>query len=251
MRRRAGAGHRPPAGIGLPVVDRLGVSLSNHSASDSRRRVIAFCLYRGPDGQGFESYYTGLLRNAELAAQHFPGWRVHAWVADDVDDARLARAGIAVHKMPAAPGHGGMFWRLQAVGDFILYRDADSRLSEREADLVRAWEHSGKAVHLIHDHPHHASYPILGGMWGRRGEFMFDLPKDAAAMWAKLGRREDDCKRLAELVWPQAVQAGYLRHSSVHLPPHLGDYELIAKPAREFIGQQIVVRGGVEAPIWA
>ena len=60
----------------------------------------------------------------------------------------------------------------------FIVRDADGRLSERDAAVVDAWIDTGAAFHCIRDHPIHASHPVLGGMWGGR-------PRELAGiLWA-------------------------------------------------------------------
>jgi len=62
-----------------------------------------------------------------------------------------------------------MFWRYRAVyfedSDRVIFRDADSRLSLREARLVSEWCRTGMDLHIMRDHPNHTS-AILGGLWG-------------------------------------------------------------------------------------
>lgn len=66
----------------------------------------------------------------------------------------------------------GMFWRYLAADycnvEQVIFRDADSRPSEREVKLVEDWTKSGKRFHIIRDHPAHFN-PIMGGMWGCLG----------------------------------------------------------------------------------
>ena len=63
----------------------------------------------------------------------------------------------------------GRFWRWMPLNDkdvtIWISRDADSRLSEREAKLVKQWEESGKTLHSIRDHRCHM-HCIMGGMFG-------------------------------------------------------------------------------------
>jgi len=72
------------------------------------------------------------------------------------------------------PGdHRGMLWRFLAAADetvdVAVFRDCDSRLSERERAAVDDWLASDRDVHVMRDHPWHNT-EIMGGMWGvRRG----------------------------------------------------------------------------------
>lgn len=77
----------------------------------------------------------------------------------------------------------GMFWRFFAPSDYdyydyYIFRDADSRITEREVHAVNEWLESGKTLHVMRDHPHHYNnYPIFGGMWGIRGGTGLDIRK--------------------------------------------------------------------------
>ncbi len=66
----------------------------------------------------------------------------------------------------------GTFYRFlpaDKVGvEYMMSRDADSRLSERERLAVDAWIASGADLHVMRDHPYHG-VPMLGGMWGVNG----------------------------------------------------------------------------------
>ena len=63
----------------------------------------------------------------------------------------------------AAPWSGG--W----VGRFCSQvRDADSRVSPREAAAVAEWVRSGVAAHVMRDHPNH-QFVMNSGMWGAVG----------------------------------------------------------------------------------
>jgi hypothetical protein len=70
-----------------------------------------------------------------------------------------------------------MLWRYRAIhledAEHVIFRDTDSRLSNREAQLVSTWLQSGKDLHIIRDHPNHTS-AILGGLWGCEAKALRD-----------------------------------------------------------------------------
>ena len=53
----------------------------------------------------------------------------------------------------------------QTVDNFII-RDVRQRLSKRDADAVKEWMLSGRAVHCIKDHISHTDRSIVSGLWG-------------------------------------------------------------------------------------
>ena len=49
--------------------------------------------------------------------------------------------------------------------EVAMFRDLDSRPSQREVDAVHEWLQSKHAFHVMRDHPGH-DLPMLAGMWG-------------------------------------------------------------------------------------
>ena len=49
----------------------------------------------------------------------------------------------------------------------LVFRDADSRITHREAVAVQHWLARPEIVHAFADHPHHKQ-PLMGGMWGSK-----------------------------------------------------------------------------------
>ena len=69
-----------------------------------------------------------------------------------------------------------MLWRFTIVDDphvdVFIVRDADSRLTPRDAIVVADWlrqsPESATIFHCVRDHPSHSRYPVSGGLWGAR-----------------------------------------------------------------------------------
>jgi len=135
--------------------------------------AVAFSLWGS-----FPMYCQGAIRNSELMRQIYPGWKMVVYADDSVPKktiTELLKNGVEVR----APSIGnGMFWRFAAstgVGyDRVIFRDADSRISNREAKVVREWVESGKTAHIIADHPRHTPQ-IGGGLWGVKGDIISKL----------------------------------------------------------------------------
>jgi len=193
-------------------------------------RLISFSLW-GAD----PLYLRGAVHNIRAAAEYYPGFRVRIYTDDPdaLDEAARSvavdgacdaqsfaarlRVPIEVIAMPSNVGIRGMFWRFLAASDQqsdpILIRDCDSRLNPREAAAVAQWLESGRKFHVMHDHPHHAGWPMLGGMWGVRGGVLTDMEQRIAA-WGLWDAKPDDMRFLAASVWPQA-QSDLIHHASV------------------------------------
>ena len=130
--------------------------------------IISFSLYGN-----VVKYVFGLYENLTLAPTIYPGWKVRVYIDQGhyaIDKIKREWPDVEVVEKTKVPGSRGMFWRLEAAYDtgytHAIIRDVDSRLTEREASLVKLWVESGKALHIIRDHPAHNGVPILGGAHG-------------------------------------------------------------------------------------
>jgi len=113
--------------------------------------VACYCVWGDKDtGVVKKMYLRGLAENMKIASKY--GWKNHVAIEKDL------------------PGTPGYFWRFASYDteqqyDYFVFRDTDSRISEREVLAVKEWIKSGKTLHIMRDHPHH-NHTILGGMWG-------------------------------------------------------------------------------------
>jgi hypothetical protein len=175
-------------------------------------------------------YWEGALANAVLCKTIYPGWRLRLYT-DTTNDftRRISENGGEIHMCENLGGIHGMFWRFLPVSepdvDAVIVRDADSRLNTREAAAVEAWLASGKSAHVMRDHPHHAQWPMLGGMWGVRGRVIPDM-ESKIRTWGQWSDRGDDMRFLASVIWPliagDCVQhvRGYSPFGGQSFPPH-------------------------------
>jgi hypothetical protein len=201
-----------------------------------RRGIVSFSLW----GDG-PLYRLGALANVRLAGVHYPSWRVRIYTDDPalLHGAGAPRVPMEVVHMPPNTGVRGMFWRFLAASDAhaeaIVFRDADSRLNAREAAAVAAWLASGRRFHVMHDHPHHTPWPMLGGMWGVRGGVLPDMERRIAA-WGVWREKPDDMHFLADRVWPEA-RLDLMHHTSVPVPYAAGVAFPPHPPFAGFVGQ--------------
>lgn len=139
------------------------------------RKLISFCLHGGKD-----KYCRGFYENLPLANEFYPEWEVILFHDNTVPAAWLDKykeAGVEVHNVDHCGLHPTAY-RFLACNlteikgmskiERVIFRDADSRLSQREAEAVKEWEDGGMGLHGMRDHPHHnnANYPIFAGMFG-------------------------------------------------------------------------------------
>lgn len=129
------------------------------------KRVISFSLWGSS-----QKYCVGAVKNALLAPHVYPGWTCRFYV--DFESVphetllSLAAAGSEIVRMDAKIPK--MMTRFLVADDTtverFLVRDADSRLSEREALAVKEWIAEDKVMHILRDHNAHQCVP--GGLWG-------------------------------------------------------------------------------------
>lgn len=130
--------------------------------------IIGFCVY------GSKSMYThGMLENIKLAKKFYPNWKVWIYISSSVNlntarEYKNAGADIFLIKQPDN-GYFRLYRYLPLCDEKVeraIFRDADSRLNEREAKAVEEWIKQDTDLHVMRDHPYHTGPSILAGMWG-------------------------------------------------------------------------------------
>jgi hypothetical protein len=214
-------------------------------SSKGCKKVLSFSVW------GSNPKYTlGFLVNARLAEVLYPGWEVWCFcdrVAFEVISSNV-KAANKVHRniryiVKAEKGDWrGMFWRFLPIYDSEVYvfvsRDADSRLSLRERLAVRDWEDSGKAFHIMRDHPFH-KVPILGGMWGCRPLNTLSLGVQMPQQLDYLGSYwQIDQEYLASAVYP-LIEKDVMIHD-----PFFSRFEFpVGRVGDEFVGEAFEIDG--------
>lgn len=137
-------------------------------------KIISYSLW------GNKPQYTiGAIKNAEIAARLFPDWVCVFYCFDSVPPNIVqelkSRNNVLVRPVNQSyntTDSRGMFNRFLPAEEegveYMMSRDTDSRLSERERLAVDDWLLSGADLHVMRDHPYHGA-PMLGGMWGVKG----------------------------------------------------------------------------------
>lgn len=195
--------------------------LSRESSASGLVNVVAMSLY------GSElRYTTGVIRNAYLVRQNFPGWRLWVFIESPSSSkypavpedliSRLVGVGAEVHYVsPEDDFVPPMMWRFlvadDAGVDWFIVRDADSRLTPRDAAAVATWMRSGRAFHCIRDHPSHAGYAVSGGLWGGRAPLLrLALRRSWASMMRGVAAGYlDDMNFLNSVIWPRVERLAY------------------------------------------
>jgi len=111
-----------------------------------------------------------------------------------------------------------MLWRFRVAVDpqvsVFTVRDADSRLTSRDAAVVSDWlRHPNASFHCIRDHPSHSNYAVSGGLWGGRPSQLAKL-RVFGDMMGKYGAGYlQDMQFLCNDVWPQVQVHAYCHDS--------------------------------------
>lgn len=176
------------------------------------KNIISFSLWGN-----HPMYWTGALKNIRLAQTIYPGWVCRFYIdssspPDLINSIRDADC-EAVLMEPAEP-FAGLFWRFYAAddSDVMICRDADSRLSAREAEAVAHWLGTDRHFHIMRDNPLHNAL-ILGGMWGCRN---MKGMKDLIDQFPYKHKKGTDQHFLAYVVYPQIRELAVI-HDSYNL----------------------------------
>lgn len=196
----------------LPTLPEL-----NFQTKSQGKKVISFSLY----GNKAE-YIESAVINAEIAQNIYPNWTCRFYVNNTVPEGAIARLkshGVEIVYIPDSIAHWpGTMWRFLALDDpsleRVIFRDADSVISQREAKAVQAWVDSDKLFHTLRDAGSHTEL-ILAGLWGAA---VGALPSIQIAINQYLARggisaRFADQFFLREYVWPYARQSLYATDS--------------------------------------
>ena len=164
-------------------------------------------------------YLVGAVKNAKLAKEIFPDWEFRVYYdAGSPKDImnQLIDLGANVIVMDANHRGYGMFWRFLAGWEdheAVIFRDSDSRLSIKEKKCIDEWLESDKKYSVIRDHPRHFDFPIMGGMWGIKGNI--DASKDEMVEWAKIVQYTIDQVWLAKCVWKFAEKNSFFHEFGI------------------------------------
>lgn len=147
------------------------------SLKENGKNIIAFSLFGDKP-----LYLENAVLNAELVNEIYPGWVCRFYVDNTVPLSiieRLKNNGAEIVDMSAEnPLIPKTIWRFLAADDphanYILFRDADSIISQQEAKIVAQWQASGQRFHTIRDHGSHTEL-ILAGLWGMIGGSIPDM----------------------------------------------------------------------------
>jgi hypothetical protein len=136
-----------------------------------------------------------------------------------------------------------MLWRFFAIDDpnvdVVIFRDCDSRVSEREAVAVQEWLRSGTAMHRMHECPEHWNAQVMGGMWGIHARAIKDSVYESISHYVKNlypQRKEPwifvDLWWIMDCLWPVLNQS-CMGHGYRHPNPFVVDGPMVGAVVNE------------------
>ncbi|QIW16574.1 hypothetical protein A4G20_09640 [Pasteurellaceae bacterium RH1A] len=184
------------------------------------QNILSFSLYGDKP-----AYLEPAVLNAELVNKIYPGWIAYFYVDDSVPEEAIQRLKNPYTKIIKVTDEQaklpGTMWRFLAMNEvganYVLFRDADSVISRREAHAVAEWIQSGQRFHTIRDSGSHTAL-ILAGLWGAKAQSVPD-------MWGKMlaymqenpvHHRFSDQFFLGDKIWPYARQDVYASDRIFH-----------------------------------
>jgi len=185
-----------------------------------KKNIISYTLWGDSP-----MYWIGAVENIKLAKKYYPDFICRFYIdkdskedlinkiqGDNVEDIlmeskRYNYMGNIENKF----NHSGIFWRFLPLKekdiDIILFRDCDSRISERELNAVNEWLSTDKDFHIMRDHPFHP-WPILTGMWGCRNNRIPNID-DLLLKWETHNRKgiyqAEDQDFLGQFIYPMTI----------------------------------------------
>lgn len=118
-------------------------------------------------------YFEGAIENAKLYKQFYSDVDLWFYVGRSVPDEviqgiKAANSRASFDLVDEPENQTSTWWRYRALKhsnhDFILFRDVDSRLSEREISATEDWLESPWPYHVMRDHKFHGRQ-LLAGLW--------------------------------------------------------------------------------------
>ena len=176
-------------------------------------KVISFSLWGNK-----ECYRDGAYENVLLAKYLYPDWRCRFYLDDSVcfltKKTLLKNSNVEIIEIDEETKKwSGMFWRFLAAedADIAIFRDCDSRLSERELLAVNDWISGTKSFHIMRDHPQHSTQ-VMGGMWGVQNRKFAHIRALIRAYYA--GEMKDYGYGIDQN-WLKEMWAPYIQHDCI------------------------------------
>lgn len=209
----------------------------------SGKRILSFSLFGNQP-----KYCETACLNAQLQPDIYPDWICRFYVDDTVPDnvrKRLTNYGSEVIQVEGEPANWyGTFWRFLALDDDnlerVIFRDADSLISQYEAAAVNEWIESNQPFHIMRDWGSHTEL-ILAGLWGASGGSINHISEKIATFLSNYDRSTHFADQffLREQIWPIARKHS-LHHDSIFDYPNSKPFPIPRETNDFHLGSNIV-----------
>ena len=154
------------------------------------KKVISFSLWGNEP-----SYCMGAIKNAKIAQKIFKDWTCRFYVSNSVPtpiiETLQSFKNTEVVRVSYEDDWRGKLWKLFALEDssisVVIFRDTDSRLTQRDFFAVEDWIRTNFAIHIVRDHPFHNPVPIPSSSWGLLCEKFRWIPADLRGWLSSFG----------------------------------------------------------------
>lgn len=226
-------------------------------------KYISFSLWLDPSKPDTHAkYLEGAIRNAELCKTIYPDWKPVFHLDSSVKRLDKNRLYDSHNNLEIVECQGMDNISAKSMWRFLvndrrdmeawISRDTDSRVSQREADLVAMWLAGSASFHIIRDHASHVSlsqrWPILAGMFGVKRGFVKDLAP-IMQKWTAPDVYGSDQDFLAATMWPKAKGECLIHNGTVKLSTG-NVFAIPASQDKSFVGQRINVIDGKDVPFY-
>lgn len=134
----------------------------------NKKKIISFSLFGASS-----AYIEPAVMNVALVQEVYPDWICRFYVDESVPKSAIERLTSPYSEVVIVQGEikklPKTMWRFLVMDDdevgHVMFRDADSVISHREATTVKEWLDSGCRFHTIRDSGSHTEL-VLAGLWG-------------------------------------------------------------------------------------
>ena len=170
-------------------------------------KIISYSIF------GEEEFYRkGLRANIDIANSLFPDWIVRVYCCSKLPKDfinSIDKPNVEIIVKEQKYNFNGLLWRMlpmQENHDVVIVRDVDTRVFQRDKNLVDDWLDSRFKYHICRDNQG-STQPILAGLWGGKNSA---LPiRKTWDKWVKKENAPDaflwDQSYLIKFVYPRMV----------------------------------------------
>lgn len=199
-------------------------------------KLISFSLWGNN-----ESYYKGVFENHEIINKLLPDYKMLLHIDENFPSNKLLNIKSLNIKIIVEKNLGnfhGTYWRFFSFENegITLIRDLDSRISNREIVLIRAWESSNKKFHIIRDCENFHTKAILAGLCGCKGGIK--NIRYLIEQFASFEKYGEDEEFLEKYLFP-IIKDDCLEHTSTSLHFTKNFIQINKSWDTTFIGQKI------------